>query len=428
MAQLAELEKLGELGELAGMSVGGIIKVPANMERSHSIVDQIGMLVLQPTPFCNLDCSYCYLGQRERRDRMELTTLKAIADRISCSSRLGPDLTIVWHAGEPLVVSPNWYEQAFEILEGPRPPTTQFHHSFQTNAVLINSEWCEFFKRHTINVGVSLDGPAFLHDRHRRTRSGKGTHDCVMAGVQKLQDHGVPFHVICVLTRESLDHADELVDFFVEHGIECVGFNIDEAENVHTSCSMAGADAEVAFIAFIDRLVTRVLEVGPSIQVRELDDLLDHLINGLQSPSVNPQVTPWNILAIDWSGNVSTFSPELLGASHPRFESFTFGNLVYEDLDIISDRPAFKKVRDEIMTGVEACRQSCAYFRVCGGGAPSNKLFETGSFASTQTVFCRLTRQRLTDVVLSRLEMLLTNVQNSEMQLDKSFETSVFGF
>lgn len=383
--------------------------MPHVAAKNCSSPEQVGMLVLQPTPFCNLDCSYCYLRDRHRPDRMELATLRSIAERLSRSGRLGPDVTVVWHAGEPLVVPRDWYEEAFRILDASRSETVQFHHAVQTNAVLIDDAWCEFFKQHDVKVGVSLDGPAFLHDRNRRTRRGQGTHARVMAGVQKLQEHGVEFHVICVLTRESLDHADELVDFFVEHGIERVGFNIDEVENVNTDSSMAGPEAEAAFIAFLDRLVTRVLEVGPSLQVRELDDLLDHLIHRLPATPANPQATPWNIVAIDWAGQLSTFSPELLGAKHPRFESFTFGNLAHEDLDAIASRPAFQRVRDEIEAGVEACRQSCPYFRVCGGGAPSNKLFETGSFAATETIFCRLTRQRVADVVLSRLEALLSN-------------------
>ena len=428
MVQLAQLAKLGELGELGELEKlvrkrpTTDLPMPHEAVKSCPSLEQIEMLVLQPTPFCNLDCSYCYLGNRQRRDRMELATLRSIAERVSQSGRLGPDVTLVWHAGEPLVVHRDWYEEAFEILDTARPETVQFHHSVQTNGVLIDRAWCEFFKQHDVKVGVSLDGPAFLHDRHRQTRSGQGTHARVMAGVRKLQQDGVPFHVICVLTRESLNHADDLVDFFLEHGIECVGFNIDEVENIHTGSSMEGAEAESAFVAFLDRLVTRVLEVGPLLQVRELDDLLDHLIYRLPAAPVNSQTTPWNILAIDWAGQVSTFSPELLGAKHPRFGSFTFGNLAHEDFDAIASRPAFRRVRDEIAAGVEACRRSCPYFRVCGGGAPSNKLFETGSFAATETLFCRLTRQRVADVVLSRLEALLSNDATSVTLPDENFD------
>jgi uncharacterized protein len=41
---------------------------------------------------------------------------------------------------------------------------------------------------------------------------------------------------------------------------------------------------------------------------------------------------------------------------------------------------------------------------VCGGGEPVNKLAENGSFASTETVYCRLTKMRATDLVLDALD------------------------
>ena len=51
----------------------------------------------------------------------------------------------------------------------------------------------------------------------------------------------------------------------------------------------------------------------------------------------------------------------------------------------------------EIGEGIEMCRAECKYFPVCGGGVPSNKVFENGTFASTETMYCRLTKKRVTD-------------------------------
>jgi sulfatase maturation enzyme AslB (radical SAM superfamily) len=50
------------------------------------------------------------------------------------------------------------------------------------------------------------------------------------------------------------------------------------------------------------------------------------------------------------------------------------------------------------------CRERCEYFSVCGGGEPVNKLAENGTFASTETAYCRLTKMRATDLVLDALE------------------------
>jgi uncharacterized protein len=58
----------------------------------------------------------------------------------------------------------------------------------------------------------------------------------------------------------------------------------------------------------------------------------------------------------------------------------------------------------DIETGVAMCRERCEYFSVCGGGEPVNKLAENGTFASTETTYCRMTKMRATDLVLDALE------------------------
>jgi uncharacterized protein len=60
----------------------------------------------------------------------------------------------------------------------------------------------------------------------------------------------------------------------------------------------------------------------------------------------------------------------------------------------------------DIEAGVALCRERCGYFSVCGGGEPVNKLAENGSFVSTETTYCRLTKMRATDLVLDALDRM----------------------
>ena len=88
-----------------------------------------------------------------------------------------PDFTVagVWHGGEPLVLPPAWYREAFRRAASAAPAGAVLPHAMQTNAMLIDDEWCELFREMPIRVGVSIDGPQWLHDGRRRTRSGGGT-------------------------------------------------------------------------------------------------------------------------------------------------------------------------------------------------------------------------------------------------------------
>ena len=75
----------------------------------------LGLLGLQPTPFCNIDCSYCYLSNRRSTARMSHETLALICRCVFESPRLGRQLEVAWHGGEPLVVPLAWYEEAIAL-------------------------------------------------------------------------------------------------------------------------------------------------------------------------------------------------------------------------------------------------------------------------------------------------------------------------
>jgi uncharacterized protein len=226
-----------------------------------------------------------------------------------------------------------------------------------------------------------------------------------MRGVATLREHGVPFHAICVLTRDALGHADEMFEFFRDNGIDQVGFNIEELEAAHGTTSLAGAAAEAEFAAFFDRLLRRVRAEPDALRVREIDTVLAALSDpAFGSHAGNCQTDVGGIVSVAVDGEISTFSPELLGTSHPRFGSFGFGNVRTARLGDILHGARLQRVAGEIAAGVAACRSTCRYFDFCRGGAPANKLAETGSFASTETVFCRLTQKLIVESVLGALD------------------------
>src|SRR5262249_47280546 len=202
-------------------------------------VRPLELLVIQPTPFCNLDCSYCYLPDSSNKRKMTLETLEKTFNWVFSSGLVRQPLTLLWHAGEPMVLPASFYEEATRLLERCNTSGFEITQSFQTNATLVNEERCDFIRRRKVQVGVSVDGPDFLNDRHRKTRKGGGTLDRVLRGMQLLRDHDIFFDVITVLTSTSLDYPDELFDFYIEHGIMNVAFNVEEIEGPHVASSLA---------------------------------------------------------------------------------------------------------------------------------------------------------------------------------------------
>ena len=112
---------------------------------------------------------------------------------------------------------------------------------------------------------------------------------------------------------------------------------------------------------------------------------------------------PGAIISFSCSGDISTFSPELLDIADDHYGDFTWGNVHRVTWLDIRSNPRLLHVSAAIARGVERCRRECGFFTVCGGGAPSNKLGEHGSFDSTETLDCRLRVQVVADAYLTSI-------------------------
>jgi uncharacterized protein len=370
----------------------------------------IELVVIQPTSFCNLDCDYCYLPDRQQRHQLSLDLIEPILRRVFESPFLKKNFTICWHAGEPLAAGIPFYEAAFARIEELaaiyKPEDICFNHSFQTNGLLINQRWCDLFKRYPVHVGVSMDGPAFLHNAHRKTRTGLGSHGGAVKGIELLRKNEIPLSAIAVLTADSLDYPDEIVQFFVDQGITNVGFNMEETEGIHTQSSLGGEGIEARYRAFMQRIWDLVAQPNTPLLVREFESICSLAYNNarLHNTDMNH---PFRIVSIDHLGNFATFDPELLSMPSDHYGNFVLGNVASSSFEAACQTPKFQRIYQEMQQGVEMCQQTCDYFGICGGGAGSNKYWENGTFASTETQACRYRIKAITDIALAALEKSL---------------------
>jgi uncharacterized protein len=362
------------------------------------------IVVVQPTPFCNIACTYCYLPSRDAKSVIAIDTVKTLFGKVFASPYPAPQLTVIWHAGEPLVVPAAFYREAFDVIEAMRPPSLEVRHAFQTNGILLSPEWCDLFKRYDIGVGVSIDGPKHLHDARRLTRAGRGTFDKAMAGIRLLQSEGVPFHVITVLSKEHLVNPEMLVDFYLEAGIKDICFNVEESEGDHVSDLFAVSNLQGLYGSFLERFWNLARASGKFRFIREIDSQLPRIFRPNEAVMRNIQVEPFAMLNVDCKGNVSSFSPELLGYKNAAYNDFIVGNILTDELDEMLSSASMHAMMRDIHAGVEACRATCDYYSVCGGGAPVNKLSEHGRFGATRTSFCSLTQMAPVDLILNAFE------------------------
>jgi uncharacterized protein len=226
-----------------------------------------------------------------------------------------------------------------------------------------------------------------------------------MRGIDALRRNGIPFHVICVVTEATLDAADDLMDFFVKEEIQNIGFNIEEIEGVNKTSSLLCGDVAARYRRFFARVIDRARQARPQVTIREQQELLASLRHpAFGRFSRNPNNEPFGFMTVSSRGAIFTFSPELAGLTDQSYGDLAVGQLPDDTLPDILSRPAFRRMWSDIEHGADMCRRTCAYFDLCLGGAPANKLAEQGSFAVTETRFCRLAHQAIADVVLADLE------------------------
>ena len=122
---------------------------------------------------CNLDCNYCYYRDKSEiyggaMPRMSHELLEEyIKQYIQGASQ--QHITFCWHGGEPLLAGLPFFQKAMELQQKYSGDKT-IENTLQTNGILVNKEWCEFFRNNNFLVGISLDGPRCAdrtRSRHR---------------------------------------------------------------------------------------------------------------------------------------------------------------------------------------------------------------------------------------------------------------------
>jgi uncharacterized protein len=289
-----------------------------------------------------------------------------------------------------------WYAEAHQVLAETLDRELIF--AFQTNGTLVSDAWIEFVKRDPrVHLNLSLDGPEYLHDTQRRTRSGRGTHALAVRSAQRLRDANIPFGCIAVITDRTLDVPDDFYDFFVGIRPTILSLNAEQLQGVHRRSSLQGKVSEARYRRFLRRLCELWFD-DLSFDIREFFSSEMALTSpGLQDNQLN---VAGRILSIGWQGDIHTFSPELLVG--PLYgEPASLGRVQTDTWQTVVRSEKFRRLAQEIETGRNACRESCRYFAACGGGVPSNKRAETGSFAATETMHCRLSVQAPFDEYLA---------------------------
>ena len=179
---------------------------------------RISFLIKPASSLCNMRCKYCfYADVAEHREVasfgiMQQDTREALIDR-ALGLADDADITFAFQGGEPTCAGLDWF-QAFTAYVDEHRKQQTVHYALQTNGLAIDGAWTAFLAEHDFLVGVSLDGYRDMHDGLRPDAQGKGTFKRVLAAVRELEQAGVEYNILTVLTAQLARHPQQLYRFY----------------------------------------------------------------------------------------------------------------------------------------------------------------------------------------------------------------------
>ncbi len=176
-------------------------------------------LLAKPTgAICNLDCTYCFFLSKDalypgERMRMSSETLETYLRQLFESQPDGP-VSVAWQGGEPTLMGLDFYQRVIDLIHQFARPTQIIEHTMQTNGTLLNEEWAKFLKRHSVLVGLSVDGPHEMHDKYRVWKDGRGSFDEVLRAWELLKRYQVETNILCSLSAANADEPLAVYRYF----------------------------------------------------------------------------------------------------------------------------------------------------------------------------------------------------------------------
>ncbi len=315
---------------------------------------------------CNLSCTYCfYRDVAHHRNvksygMMSINTLENIV--IKSLNYAQDECNIIFQGGEPTLVGLDFYKQLIIFQKKYNLKDVQIHNAIQTNGMCIDKEWSSFFKENNFLVGLSIDGPREINDKFRLDLNGEGTYERLFSAAKMLEEHGIAYNILTVVTAQVAEKADKVYDQYKKNGWRYMQFipcldPLGEQRGEY-SYSLTPKLYEYFLKALFDLWYKDALR-GDFIYIRYFDNLLG-MVMGFPPESCG-------MLGFC----AQQYVVEADGSAYPCdfyvVDKYNLGNLNidnFDQLDTTRNRIGFI---NESMVMDEKCMK-CQWLRLCRGG------------------------------------------------------------
>jgi len=340
------------------------------------------LLIKPASADCNLRCEYCfYIDHLEKvkdTPRMSEEVLeKMIASYMQTNQNY--NYAFGWQGGEPMMMGLKFFQKAIELQKRYAPPGAVISNGLQTNATLFTKDFAQFFSEYKFLLGVSLDGPPYLHDYYRKTIGQKPTHNSVMRGIEYLRQNKVEFNILILVNNENVKKANEIYHYLRDQGfnyhqyIPCV--EVDE-KNYPKPFSITGEEWGNFLCDLFDQWIKEDIN---KISIRLFDSILEYLVTGR-----------YNICHMD-KNCCQYFVVEYDGSIYPCDffvrEDLLLGNVLVDKWEDILRSSIYRKFGLKKSNWHENC-ESCPFINLCHGDCQKFR-FESLQNSKILSVLCK---------------------------------------
>ncbi len=349
----------------------------------HIIAKPIGAI-------CNLDCTYCFYLEKEQLypDQTEFRMSDDVLEsfiRQKIEYHQVPQVSFTWQGGEPTLLGIDFFRKVVK-LQHKYANGKKIDNAFQTNSILLDDEWCNFFAEHHFLIGLSIDGPEELHDAYRVNKGGKPSFKKVMHGIEVLKKNGVEFNTLTVVQRDNSYKPLEVYRFLKEIGSGFMQFiPIVERISETTLGSEVNLippgymqDARVTnwsvepqqFGKFLSTIFDEWVRQDVSEYFTQLFDVTLGAWLGLESSICVFRETCGQAMAIEHNG-------DLYSCDHYVYSEYKLGNIMNDPLgSLIGSEFQLKFGQNKLVNLPRYCRE-CEVRFACNGECPKHRFTET---------------------------------------------------
>ncbi len=329
---------------------------------------------------CNLSCAYCFFQKKERlypgsNFRMSDEVHEAYIKQLLEAHHV-PRVEVAWQGGEPTLMGLDFFRRSRDLQKKHKRPGVQIENTFQTNGILLNDEWCQFFHENKFLIGLSMDGQIELHDCYRRDKGGQGTFDRVVQAARLLQKHRVEFNILCTVNARNADYPLNVYRFFR-----------DELDAHY-----------LQFIPIVERKNESGYQEGDAVTDRSVrPEQWGRFLIGIFGEWVRNDVGTTFVLNFDgalagWLGMAGTlciFGPtcglglalehngDLYSCDHFVEPKYLLGNIMTTPMvELVASAKQLKFGRDKQDTLPGYCRK-CRFLFACNGECPKSRFMKT---------------------------------------------------